>query len=107
MDIQSSQVSPGSTPLVLVFDLHGQPGLRGQRGMTAGPGLNAGFFICRQNKLIRLQGLSCPDALVKVEDASRFEGKLGISRKDPTTMVPRSDGIFMEPAPDGGFTKEA
>jgi len=72
--------------------------------MTAGPGLNAGFFIRRQNKLIRLQGLSFPDALVKVEDASRFEGKLGISRKDPTTMVPRSDGIFMEPAPDGGFT---
>lgn len=32
---------------------------------------------------------------------SGFDGKLGIARKDPAAVLPRSDGVRMQPAPAG------
>ena len=68
--------------------------------MAARSSLNAGLFIGRQDKL----GLSLPEALVKVKQAPCFESKVGIARKDPTAVLPRANGIFVEPTPDGALT---
>jgi hypothetical protein len=72
--------------------------------MAARSGLNAGLFIGRQDKLILLQALSLPEPLVKVKEAPCFERKVGIARKDPTAVLPRTNGILVEPAPDGALT---
>jgi hypothetical protein len=39
--------------------------------------------------------------LIKIEDLSSFESELRIPGKDPGSMLPRSDGLFMEPSPYG------
>ncbi len=99
MNIQGGQVSKRSAPLVLVFDLHRLAGLGCLGRMDASTGLDAGLFIGRNDELVCLQGLALPDALVEVQQACGFGSELRVTGKNPTTVKPRSDGIFMQPAP--------
>lgn len=69
--------------------------------MLAPPGLNAGLLVCGDDKLITFQGFFFPGALIEVEDSAGLAGKGGISRKDPTAVVPGANGVGVEPAPDG------
>ena len=64
VDIERRQVSPRSTSSVLMFDAHGRAGLASLGGMPAGARLDAGLLISRDHKLIVLQGLAIPKALV-------------------------------------------
>lgn len=104
MNIHGRQVSNGSTPFVLVFDLHGFARLGWLAGMNASSGLNAGFFVRRNHELVLLQGLALPGPLVKIQQPSGFGGKVRIPGKDPTTMKPGANGIFMQPAPKSRVT---
>lgn len=99
MHIQSRQIRPGTTTPVLVFDLHRRSRLRWKRAVPAATCLNAGFFVCRQNELVVLEVLAVPNPLVQVENTSRFFSKVRISREDPTTMLPWSNGILVQPPP--------
>ena len=104
MDIQGCQVSERSAPLVFMFDLHRLARLGRLGRMDASPGLDAGLFIGGNYKLVLLQGLALPDSLVEIEQASGFEGELRVTGKNPTPMKPRSDGVLMQPAPEGAIT---
>ena len=69
--------------------------------MTSLPSLDTRLFIRAQNKFVIFKLMSVPNLLVKIEDLSSLESELGIPRKDPGSMLPRPDGIFIEPSPYG------
>jgi hypothetical protein len=76
------------------------------RGMLAAAGLNA-RLIGRNHELIVLQCAALPLAGVQVEDAPRLGSEVWIARKHPTAVIPGTNGIFVQPAPqptaaDGG-----
>ena len=101
MDIQCGDISPCPTATVFVFHLHRRAGLRGIGPMLPFSGLNAGFLISRQDKLIVAELFAVPNPLIKVEDATGFGSEIWISGENPTTMPPRLNSIFMKPAPYG------
>ena len=70
--------------------------------MTTLAGLDGGFLIGAHDELIRAEGLALPKALVEIEQTAGLGEKVGIAGKQPATMLPGPDGVFMEPAPDGG-----
>lgn len=63
------------------------------------PCLDAGFFIGRNYMLIFLEGEMVPNSFIEVKDSTSFFGELGITGKNPRTITPRFDGIFMKPSP--------
>lgn len=69
--------------------------------MLAQPGLDAGLFVSRNDIFINLEGLAIPAARIQVQYSSSLDGKGGVTGKDPATMTPRTNGVFMEPPPDG------
>ena len=71
--------------------------------MLAASGLNAGFFISTQNKVLVAKGLSIPEAMIKIQDATRLGCKQRVSRKDPRAVPPRADSVLVQPAPDGAL----
>jgi len=99
VDVPSCKVRPGALTKVLVLDTHGAIGSQGQRRLFATASLNAGFFVCRNDKFINFQGDSFPDSLIEVEDATGLCSKVWIARENPTAMLPRAKGIAGEPAP--------
>ena len=101
MDIQSSQVGPGATAVVFVLDPCSQAGPRAQRRMLAAAGLNTGLFISGNHEFIVEEGSAAPTPLIQIEDASRFTGEVGVAREDPTAVIPRANGVLVEPAPNG------
>jgi hypothetical protein len=101
VNIQRRQIGPSPATRVFVLEFPRRTGLRRKRRVATCSGLNAGLFIGREDKLILLQRLALPDFLVKIQDATGFDGKLGITREKPASVTPRSNGIFMQPAPNG------
>lgn len=101
MNIERGHIGPRSATTVLMFDAHRTVASRREGGTLAAPGLNAGLLVRRDDKLIAFQGFFLPRALIEVEDSAGFDGKGGISRKDPTAVVPGADGVGVEPSPNG------
>ena len=68
--------------------------------------MNAGLFVCGNDIVIGAQRGARPNAFVKIfvkiKDRSGLVGKVRIARKDPASMLPRSQGITAEPAPQSG-----
>jgi hypothetical protein len=104
MDIQGGQIGQGPAPLGLMLDFHRLARCGSLGGMNASPSLNAGFFVGRNHELVLLQGLVLPDSLVKIQQPSGFGRELRIPGKNPTAVKPRSDSVFMKPAPKGAVT---
>jgi len=48
-----------------------------------------------------MQGLSRPQALIKIQDTPCFESELWVTWKDPAAMLPRTDGVGVKPTPHG------
>ena len=71
----------------------------GASGVLPAPGLDAGFFVCRNHELIVFQSISFPCAGIQVEDPASFVGEMGIAWEDPATVVPGSNRILIEPPP--------
>ena len=44
-----------------------------------------------------------PHSLIQIQDFAGLYGKLRITRKDPATILPWLNGIFIEPAPYGAI----
>ena len=99
MDIPSSQIGPGAFAKVLVLDASGAVGSHGQGRMFAAAGLNAGLFVRGNDVVINAQRSALPNVLVQIEDRAGFGSKVGITREDPTPMLPRPEGITAEPSP--------
>ncbi len=68
--------------------------------MNAGSGLNTGFLVGRDHELVLFERLTVPLRLVRVEDAAGLRGEVGVAGEDPTSMLPRTNGVLVEPAPD-------
>ena len=99
MYVQCRDIGPCPAAVVLVLDMHGLAWPAGVREMLAAAGLNAGLFIGRDHKLILLQAGTLPLTSIEVQNASCLGGEIGIAWKDPTAVIPRSNGVIMEPAP--------
>lgn len=99
----------GQRPTALVFGLHPSVLMgMGRRPRGQPPaGLDAGLFVRADHVLVLSQRLPFPEALIQIQDTSRFLCEAGVARKNPAAMRPRLDGVGMEPAPyrrttDGG-----
>lgn len=99
VDVPSRQVDPGAPTKVLVF--HPRGAVRGgmQSRLFRASGLNARLFVGRDDKFVSSQWSTLPNAMVQIEDGAGFGGEIGITRKDPASMLPRPQGIATEPAP--------
>jgi hypothetical protein len=83
-----------------MFDLHRQPGLGRQRFMQPTAGLDAGLLVGREHEFIGVQFLSLPLMLIQIEDPTRFESEIGVAWKNPTAVLPRTNGVLVEPSPE-------
>ena len=101
MDIEGSQVGPSSAALVLMLDPHRATGLANPSRMLAAPGLDTGLLVRRDHELVVLQSLAVPATLIQIQDAARFSSKIGVAREDPGSMLPGTDGVFVQPTPNG------
>ena len=101
VDVESGEVGPGTAALVFVLDAHEAMGSRRQGRMCATTGLHAGLLIGGDDKFVAFEGFVLPRAAIQVEDAVGPDGKIGVARKDPTALIPRANGVLVEPAPDG------
>ena len=61
------------------------------------PGLDAGLFVGRQHAIGIAEGASFPEAFIEIQDRTSLLGKLGISGKDPTSVIPRPNRILRQP----------
>lgn len=69
--------------------------------MLAAAGLNAGLLVRGDHKLVGFQGSIVPLAGIEVENPSGLGGEIRIAREDPTAVIPRANGVLVQPAPDG------
>lgn len=99
--IKRCQIGPGSTATILVFDSRWLAGARRERGMFSLPRLDAGLLVGRDYEFIVFQGSSLPTTLIQIKDSAGLDSKGGISREDPASVIPRADGVGVEPSPNG------
>ena len=104
MHVPSGQIDPGSFAGVLVFDPHGDGRTWWGGAVLAAARLDAGLLVGADHIVVRAQGMPLPGRFVEIEDTASLVGEIGISGKDPAAMVPRADGVFGEPPPDGRLT---
>ena len=67
--------------------------------MFSTPRLDAGLLVGGQDEVVVVKLLLVPNSFVKVENPAGFFSKLGIAGKNPATVVPGSNGIFVERSP--------
>jgi hypothetical protein len=82
-----------------VLDVHGSAWSAGLRSMLTATGLNAGFLIGGDHEFVILQCTALPLTGIQVQHAARFGSEIWIPWKNPTAVIPRPNGVFMEPAP--------
>lgn len=75
--------------------------------MEAASSLNAGLFIGGDDELVLPERLAIPGAGIQAENVAGLDGEARVARKDPSAVIPRANGVLMEPAPnraagDGG-----
>ena len=108
VDIKGSQIGPRPASFVFVFQLHRRAGLGSIGGMSTAACLDAGLFIGRQNKLVVPKRAPVPHSFIQIQNSPGFDRELPISGENPRPILPRSNGVLMEPAPysaltDGGY----
>lgn len=102
VDIPASDIVCHAGPLIFVFYLHRLSLDRSPGFMDATASLNAGFFICTDDKFVRIQSDPFPYSVIQVQYTDSLWQEVRVSGKDPTTVLPRFNGIAAEPAPYGG-----
>ena len=78
--------------------MHGSARTATLRGMFAAAALNAGLFIRGDDELIILQARPATVGR-RVQYAAGLGGEVRVARKYPTAVIPRPNGVFMQPAP--------
>src|SRR2546426_6927289 len=72
--------------------------------MNSGAGLDAGLFVGGEHKVICGQRLVLPYPRVEIQHPSGLAGKVRIARKNPAAVLPRTNGILVQPAPNRAAT---
>jgi class 3 adenylate cyclase len=99
VNIECREVGPRAAASVLVLDSRGLSGARRRGRMFTEASLDAGLLVGADDELVGFQGLALPLAGVEIKDAPRLDGEVRIAREDPGAVLPRANGIFVEPAP--------
>ena len=99
------QVGPGAAARVFVFDASGLTRAWGHGRVLAEAGLDTGLLVGADHELLGGQRLALPLPGVEVQDAPGLDREGGIARKDPGAVLPRADGVFVEPAPHRGVAE--
>ena len=99
VDIPSCQIDPSALPKVLVFNSRGAVRRGRQSRLFTAAGLNARLFVGRHHKVVSAQSCAFPDAMVQIKNRTSLSDKIGITRKDPASMLPRAKSVAAEPAP--------
>ena len=99
VDVKGRKICPRPASCVLMFDLHHGAGLNRIGGMATTTRLDTGLLIGGDDELVIPEAMAVPYPFIEVQDSSCFARKLGITRKDPRAIPPRSDRILMEPTP--------
>jgi len=102
--VQRGEIGPSPQPFVFVFDLHREAWPSRQGRMASLPSLDAGFLIRADHEFVLSERAISPTSLVEIQDGAGFGGEVRVARENPTPMLPGADGVFTEPAPDGGVT---
>ena len=71
--------------------------------MDAPTGLDAGLFVGRQDAIGGRQRLALPATFVKLQHPVGLLLEVRVAGKDPTAVVPRAQGVFAQPTPQGGL----
>src|SRR5579859_5656343 len=70
--------------------------------MAADTGLDRSFLVGRNHELVWLQLPAFEFAGIEVEGPPGLGREVGVTGEDPAAVGPGFDGVFDEPAPDGG-----
>lgn len=97
--IKGSNVSPRTTSFILMFHPHRQTRLGWIGLMATGSSLNAGLFIGTKDKFVVFKLLPAPDPFIKIKNSAGFDREKRIPWKNPGSMLPGTDSIFIEPSP--------
>ena len=95
MHIHGSQIGPCAQSLIFVLDLHRVTRLWRDGGMDAAACLDAGFLVSRDHKLVVLERFTLPLSLIEIENPSRLCRKIRVTRKNPTPVLPWTDGVLV------------
>jgi len=104
MNIPSRKIGQSALPLIFMFYSHHGTGLGRQRLCLSFSRLDTAFLISRDDIIRGSEGHPHPLFLVQIQYRPCLAGKLRIAWKEPTAILPRFDGIFIEPPPDGDPT---
>jgi len=66
--------------------------------------LDTGLLISGDDIIGRFKGHPHPLFLIQIQERPCLTGKLRITWKEPAAILPRFDGIFTQPSPDGDST---
>jgi len=102
MNVPRSQVGPGASAKILMFNPGGAVRSGWQRRLFSTSSLNTGLLVRRDHEVINAQWGALPNALIKVEDGTGIGSKVGITREDPASMLPGTESVGAEPTPQGG-----
>ena len=99
VEVQRGNIGPGTATEVLMLDLHGSARPATLRGVLAAAGLDAGLFIGGDHEFVILQRPALPPSGVEIQYAPGLDGKVRVSGKYPTSVGPRPNRVFIQPAP--------
>jgi hypothetical protein len=99
VNIERREVGPRTYAAVFMLDPSGPRGSRRQGSMFADARLDTGVLVGADHELISFQPLPLPTPGVEIQNAASLARELGIAGKDPAAMLPRADGIVVQPAP--------
>jgi len=102
MDIPSCQIAPSALAEILVLHPHRSTGSRWASGLFTASRLNAGFLIRRDDEFRTMEGSAFPTPGIEIEDAPGFASEIRVAGKDPTTVLPGTKSIGIQPTPEGG-----
>ncbi len=99
VNVPRGQIVQHPAAYVLVFNIGGTASRRWQYRVLPHAGLNPGLLVSRQNELVSSEWLALPETFVKIENRSSFLNELGIARKDPASVTPRTNSVLAQPSP--------
>lgn len=99
--IKSSHICPSAKAFVFMLDFHGQVRSSRQCCMDTPTSLDTVFFVCRNDKFVLFKRGVIPNSLVQGKYPRCFFFEVRIAGKNPASMLPWPDGIFVKPSPHG------
>ena len=102
--VEGRQVGSGAAPLVFVFDAHGATGAGRRGGVGTVTRLDTRLLVRRNDELVVVEGLALPASLIQIEDGCGFLSELGVAGEEPGAMLPGTNRVLGEPAPNHAAT---